>query len=98
MSLQVSQYAVPVGGTLGANQALSGSVPLGQPLAAGSVDPGQSVTVGGSGVSPRLVRLLALSADLNIAWTGTGPETLKQGVPEFRYLAPGTLITCAAAS
>jgi len=95
MTLQISQYSA-----IGHDSAgTSVQVPFGPPVAVDNRANGQSLTIGGDANAPRLVRFLAKGSDHDVVWTtDSDGETFKEGVPEYRALVLGTVITVAAAS
>lgn len=96
MTLQLTQY-YPAPSAFDAQNRLT-TVASGPPAALDNLANGASVTIGGADGNTRLVRILAKVTDHDVVWPSGASETFKVGIPEFRLVTPGSVMTCAAAS
>ena len=90
MTLQITEYK-----TIG----YMAPAAFAPPTAVTNLTNSGTLTIAGTVGEQCVVRILAKGSDPNIVWsTDADGETFKEGLPEFRVIAAGTVITCAAVS
>ena len=96
MSLEIAQFASISQDMWGKVDQIS-LVPWGPPASVDTIENAGNVTISGAATKPRLVRILAKSADQKLVWPTGVAETIKAGLAELRIVTAGTVLTCQAA-